>query len=667
MLLMQLALLIFGILCPTEIRLAYFTHILIFCLYLLATKKYKYLIFIIILIFSLLLNWEEETQDINFNSSQVFQIPTNDLKNNRQFGLTVTANVLGIHNNSFNLPSWIKSDRVVVNLVFDDEFKKTSETTRLSLPSSDDVIYAKVTSRLMADKEGSWMQRRLYRYGFPISVDLNLIDWTLIQQRRINNIHVSMSQRIIQTLDLRFKGLESWPYTKALILGSTNDLAQKDYWLIKQLGLMHLFVVSGLHIGFIYLMVKVLANSIWFVLPSFLIRFFAHKVFFTLTLLFPVSLLYALLTGWGESVQRAVLMLLLWRMFNVCGIKTSSYKVLLSSLYLILLMDFSSLSSPGLWLSFSLVFLLLVYFDRNKRHFANAIKLQFILTLCSTGLILGWQASISSVNIGVNLVVLPMTGLFWFPIGFIASLLGFVFGDASLMVWLDSLIMFLMAQLKLIAYSTSSLVLVSHVNVIYKIGLYIICLIWVLYLHRLIAWFVFPLIMVFFIFTEPFNYVEKIGSHPATFTLTNKKDDVYFNAQNKVSRLSSKWVNNYSELSMMWLEPLLYPEFSSEGGVLKVLVWPVGESAITSSILKALSPNWLVLKRSPSVRVINLLSAMQVSWVVLLDGERMKFELWQKHWLIKHSNCLIFLISSQENNCMRVAELESVLNYSPKL
>jgi competence protein ComEC len=60
------------------------------------------------------------------------------------------------------------------------------------------------------------------------------------------------------------------------------------------------------------------------------------------------------------------------------------------------------------------------------------------------------------------------------------------------------------------------------------------------------------------------------------------------------------------------------------------------------------------------------MEAMNVSWLVLAEGEVIKFEFWRGQWVIKHSNCLIFLISGQENNCMRVAELESVLNYSPK-
>jgi competence protein ComEC len=638
MLLIQLALLIIGILCPTEIRLAYFTHILIFCLYLLATKKYKYLIFIIILVFSLLISWQEQKLDINFNASQIFQIPLKDLKNNRQFGLVLTTNALEINKKGFNLHSWIKPQRLIVNLIFDERFKKVPETVSLNLQQSDDVVYVQVTSHLMADKEGSWLQRRMYRHGFDLSVDLNLIDWTLAQQERVNHIPVSLSQQIINKLDVLFISLESWSYTKALILGVTNDLSQKDYWLIKQLGLMHLFVVSGLHIGFIYLMVKALAASIWFVLPAFAIRFFADKALFTFALLLPVSLLYAFLTGWGESVQRAVLMLLLWRMFNFCGIKTSSYRVLLLSLYLILMMNSVSLTSPGLWLSFSLVFLLLVYFDSYKRYFANTIKLQIILTLCSAGLILGWQASISSVNIGVNLIVLPLTGLFWFPVAFIASFIAFVFGDNSIMVWLDSVIVFLISQLKLIAYSTSSLMLVSKVKVMYKVGLYIMCLAWVLYLHRLTAWLVFPLILAFFVFTEPFNYLEKMGTGLPSVVLSNNKGDVYIRSQHNEPSVSSKWVNNHSELSMMWLAPYLFPAPSNQGDALKVLVWPVGESLITPERLKVLSPNWLVLKRSPNERVINLLQAMQVSWVVMKEGERMKFEFWSARWLVKHSN-----------------------------
>jgi len=667
MLLMQLALLILGILCPFEIRLAYFTHILIFCLYLLATKKYKHLIFITILIFSLLLNWQGQQQDINLNTRQIYQIPIYSLENNPQFGFSLLSSVLTNSTEGFGFESLFKRDKLAVNLVFDDEFKKKSVLSDVNVNQSDSAIQVTIISSLSAKKDGNWIQRSLFRYGFKAKVVLQAVDWTLAQKINIKALPEPLSQRIKRILDVRYSGLASWPYTKALLLGASHGLDQKDYWLIKYLGLMHLFVVSGLHIGFVYLMVRVLAGSVWYVLPACLIRFFGHKAIFFLVLLFPVSILYALLTGWGESVQRAVLMLLLWRMFNLCGIKTSSYRVLLCSLYLILLMDFTSLTSPGLWLSFSLVFLLLVYFDNHNHDFTQTVKLQFILTLCATGLILGWQSSISSVNVLVNLIMLPLTGFIWFPVAFIASLITLIFDNTGLMGLLDRLIVSVVKWLELIAYSSPSLTLVSQVGLIYKVVLYLTCLVWVLYRHRVVAWFVFPLLLVLLIFTEPFNKAVKVGSGGSDFVLLNRAGDLVLYSPLSGPVLSSQWVNNRSELSMMWLTPMLYPVQVTEENKFRVMVWPMGEVAITPAVLSALSPNWLVLKRFPSERVVSLLSAMNVSWLVLSEGEQMKFEFWRTQWLIKHSNCLIFLISSQENNCMRVAKLESVLNYSPKL
>jgi len=664
---MQLALLVLGILCPIEIRLAYFTHILILCLYLLATKKYKHLIFITILIFSLLLNWDYQLQEINVNNHQIYQIPISSLENNHSFGLSLDSSVITNKTRGFNLSSWLKRDLLAVRLVFDARFRQVPSSTKINSNQADSAIQVRVISSLVADKEGGWRQRRLFRNGFKGALSLQVIDWTLVQQVKIEALPEPLSVRVKSVLDLRYRGLESWPYTKALLLGATHDLDQKDYWLIKYLGLMHLFVVSGLHIGFVYLMVRILAGSVWYLLPASMIHLFAQKAVFFLVLLFPVSLFYALLTGWGESVQRAVLMLLLWRMFHLCGIKTSSYRILLCSLYIILLMDFTSLTSPGLWLSFSLVFLLLVYFENNRRHFAQTIKLQFILTLCATGLILGWQSSISSVNVLVNLIVLPFTGFLWFPAASLASLLTLISGDTGLMVLLDSVLMFVVNWLALIAYSSPSLALVPQAGLFYKLLIYIICLVWVLYRHRVLAWFVFPILLVLLIFTEPFNEGVKVGAKGSALVLLNRDGDVNLYSPIGVSVLSSQWVNNRSELSMMWLDPLLAPISGELNNSLRLLIWPTSEAAITPAVLRALSPNWLLLKRFPSDGLISLLSAMQVSWLVLAEGEQMKFEFWRTQWLIKHSNCLIFLISSQENNCMRVAKLESVLNYSPKL
>ena len=378
---------------------------------------------------------------------------------------------------------------------------------------------------------------------------------------------------------------------------------------------------------------------------------------FKLALLLPVTLFYAYLSGWGESVQRAVIMLFTWQMIKLFSVKLISTNVLLISLSVILLLNPLSIYSAGLWLSFSLVLLLLLYFESGARQSFQAVKLQVLLSLCATSLILGWQISVSSGVILINLICLPIVGLFLFPLAFIASLIGLIFTDISLMLWLDRLLIWALSKLDYLVLNMPSLSLNRDLGLVFKLTLYFVCVIWVLYRHKVYVWLCFPLLLSIMIFAGVLNSPQK-----NLYRLSNNSNVLALKSQQKSPLLSSYWVNNTSEMSLLWIDDYLADLDMRP----RLLVWPFSNAKVTASTLRALSPRWIILKSPPDLEKVALLDAMNVSWVVLAEGEEIKFEFWRKQWVIKHSNCLIFLISGQESNCMRVAELESVVNYSPK-
>ena len=672
MLLLQLLLLVLGILCPSEIRLTYFTHILFLCLYLFATKKYKHLIFLTILSIALLINWGVETTPYEFIQNQSLSFSIANLEKHKHYSPVLVLNSVS-NGNDDNRPFFsFGHTRVALMLNFkvalgQNKLNANASNNVSGVFSELDLINTRSVSYLKAEKKGTWLERKLYRQGLAGMLTLDVIHWTPELKRRLKELPLTKSETLLQKLDTVFFEVKTWPYSKALVLGDTRALNQKDYWLIKHLGLMHLFVVSGLHIGFVYLIVSVIANGLWFLFPAFIIRFIRHKALFSYILLIPVASSYALFTGWGESVQRALLMLFLWRTFHFYSVKLHPYKILLLSLYIILWLDFNALLSPGLWLSFSLVFLLLTYFQTREKQVSSTIKLQLVLSLCVTGLILGWQSTLSSISVLVNLIALPFVGGIWFPLVVLACLQALVFSSDTLMVLLDGIIQFFINLLEGIAFELPALSLQTSDGLLFKLLLYVICLLLVLYRHHLIAWLSLPLLLGLFLFSGLFNAPSLMGFNSSVFVIKNNHKDFILREKGKRNVLSSAWVNNRSELNLMLLTPYLNSQSVGDNELPSLMVWPLSEALISAMYMKSLSPDWLILKQSPDIKESNLLSAMGVNWIVLAEGERMSFEYWQKQWFIKHSNCLIFLISTQENNCMRVAELESVLNYSPKL
>lgn len=662
MLLVQLTLFILGVFLPNEIRLVYFTHILIFCLYLLATKNYKHLIFITILTVLLLVTWSKGEGELNVTLDKIYTFPISSLKMDGDFGLRLNQGELEGSRVRVGSFSWFAENDIAVELLFDDRNKQSDKTSN---PLTN-LLKVKIISVVKQDLNDSWIQRHLYRSGLSAQVRLEVLDWSPNQRSDLAKVRLNLRQNILNELDVLYSALEGWGLMKALLFGDVGSLSQKYRWIIKYLGLMHLFVVSGLHVGFVYFMASLIAKGGWRILPQFFISFFKHKDVFSLSLLIPVVCFYAYLAGWGESVQRAVLMLVVWKLVNLLGIKAPSFNVLFISLCLILIIDPLALLSPGLWLSFSLVLLLLLYFDRRDRGMLQALRLQVILSLCATSLVLGWQSSVSAGIILINLVVLPIAGMVFFPLVFVGCLVGYVSGDTSLMIWLDAALMHVMKGFELVSIELPVITLRTNVSLPLKVFLFLVSLIWVVYRHKVSVWLMSPILMSVFMFDSFTVSLPASEGKSVSYFLANNSNTLKLYEPAGPPLLSGHWVNNTSELPLMWLGAYLYKHELANTERARILIWPLINNKLSPYILKALSPRWLILKTQPDQRLISLLEAMQVSWFVVVEGERIILEFWRKQWMIKHSNCLIFLISGQESNCMRVAELESVLNYSPK-
>jgi competence protein ComEC len=146
----------------------------------------------------------------------------------------------------------------------------------------------------------------------------------------------------------------------ALLFGESGYLP-KQQWLDFQLtGTIHLLIVSGLHVGFLVLMV----TSLWYVLIRLEVLLFFPRpsLLFKLTpivLLF-ACLVYAYMAGMGLAIQRAGLML----GFGICVVyfrhHWSLFDTWLWVVLLVLLINPLSILFIGFWFSFAAVGALLI-------------------------------------------------------------------------------------------------------------------------------------------------------------------------------------------------------------------------------------------------------------------------------------------------------------------
>ncbi|MFD1384024.1 ComEC/Rec2 family competence protein [Rhodanobacter aciditrophus] len=239
-----------------------------------------------------------------------------------------------------------------------------------------------------------------------------------------------------------FSQFSSWAFSLSLIKGDRTFWSERDKWLINYLGLTHLFVVSGLHVGFVCFLAIWAVKLLWYgllFLPSGWKRFPVGRRWLEFVLAVPACLAYTLWSGSGEPAIRASLMA-----FVFLGIR-ATYRAFPSALVLAMCAWLMLLQWPGraldasFWLSFGFV-LLLIWLAGRTPEKGKFLIVQCLLSLFAVLLTWGWQNSISSITVLANLVMIPFVAAVWFP----AALLSYgeysLWGKSFVYPWLDSLL-----------------------------------------------------------------------------------------------------------------------------------------------------------------------------------------------------------------------------------
>lgn len=209
----------------------------------------------------------------------------------------------------------------------------------------------------------------------------------------------------------------------ALIVGDGSQLTQERWQLLNDTGTVHLFVISGQHIGIIAgLMYALVAwcgrRSFWPINYSWLTCACLSA--------WLAALLYAWLAGFTVPVQRALLMLtvvLLWRWRYSY---LSAWLPFFLSLALVLLINPLVVLLNGFWLSFSVVgALLLVFSGRLARPTASQFlwQAQWVAFIGLFPVLIALGLGVSPLAPFANIIAIPYLSFIVLPL----ALLGAVF------------------------------------------------------------------------------------------------------------------------------------------------------------------------------------------------------------------------------------------------
>jgi len=203
---------------------------------------------------------------------------------------------------------------------------------------------------------------------------------------------------------------------RALAIGDRAGMSRSQWQLLQRTGTSHLLAISGLHVGLVAGLVFFLVERLWCWLGG--ARLWPSPRVAALAAM-GAALLYALLAGYQVPAQRALIMVWVWMLSILLGVRSQPWRVWALALWLVLLLDPLSVLSAGFWLSFGAVALIL-YLGRGR--VGNAGRLRQTLTL-QLGLVAGltpllwiWFQQASWLAPPANLVAIPWVGFVVVPV-----------------------------------------------------------------------------------------------------------------------------------------------------------------------------------------------------------------------------------------------------------
>ncbi len=249
----------------------------------------------------------------------------------------------------------------------------------------------------------------------------------------------------------------------ALLFGESGFLA-RQHWLDFQLtGTIHLLIVSGLHVGFLALLVI----GLWRILVRVEVMLFFPRssllLKITPVILLFACLLYAYMAGMGLAIQRAGLMLLVAILVVYYRHHWSLFDSWLWVMWLVLIINPLTSLFVGFWFSFAAVGCLLMSYSgqiggaiKSKgQRFANKIKTlyepQWVIFIALMPLLWLFQQSHSILSFFVNILAIPLLGLLILPL----SLMAFIWPDGFVVELLNLLLVAVMGFLHQVAQQPS--------------------------------------------------------------------------------------------------------------------------------------------------------------------------------------------------------------------
>lgn len=258
------------------------------------------------------------------------------------------------------------------------------------------------------------------RYYFSVNIDAKA---TLIQFDSMS-VKSKLSHEIYRKRRSLFKtdeGLQVW---SALTLGWSGAISSDLRSLLTANQVMHLFVISGMHIGFLAFAAYLCMNAISTLISPYWVFDYRAKGLVVFTLIAG----YVSLLGWPTPATRALIMAAIPFGLYLSRANLNWSFGLLASGILILLVQPESFLSIGTWLSFLSVTLILIIIRwqiiRPRHLFFRLLVFQSLMSLSMIpwAFLFGFQ--VNSFAGLTNLLITPIIAFVLLPVSFLIAVTG---------------------------------------------------------------------------------------------------------------------------------------------------------------------------------------------------------------------------------------------------
>jgi competence protein ComEC len=209
----------------------------------------------------------------------------------------------------------------------------------------------------------------------------------------------------------------------ALAVGDQRAIPREQWQILTRTGVNHLMSISGLHVTMVSGLIFSLVYGLWRMSHSLTLRIPARKAAAIAGV--ASALGYALLAGFAVPAQRTVYMLAAIAIALWLGRSISMTAVLACALLAVVVIDPWSVLSPGFWLSFgAIAVILLVSAGRiGRTHWLSGwTRVQWAITLGLIPLLLAMFQQVSLVSPFANAIAIPLVSLVVVPLTLLATL-----------------------------------------------------------------------------------------------------------------------------------------------------------------------------------------------------------------------------------------------------